>query len=130
MSDHRGGFNGARILVLEDEFLIALTIEDDLHDRGAIVVGPLHDASSAVAAADEGPALAGAILDVRLGRGETSMPVAHRLVAAGVPVVLYSGTPTRADRWSGFAALPRVDKALPARAAVEALLETIARGRG
>lgn len=129
MTDHRAGFNGARVLVLEDEFLIAITVEDALRDRGATVVGPLHDVPSALAAADDGAPLAGAILDVHLGRGATSAEVARRLVAAGVPVVLYSGNAAEADRWIGLPALTRVDKALPARAAVEALLAATARGR-
>ena len=130
MTDHCDGFNGARILVLDDEFLVAITIEDELHDHGATVVGPLYDVPSALAAATGGAPLAGAILDVHLRRGGTSAEVARCLVAAGVPVVLYSGNAAEADRWIGFPALTRVDKALPARAAVEALLAATARVGG
>lgn len=131
MTEDRSGFNGGAVLVVEDEFLIAVTVEDALLDRGATVVGPAHDEASALhaieAAADGGPPLAGAILDVDLGRNRTTLCIARRLIAAGVPVVLYSGASATGGQRAGFPDLPRIDKARPARAAVEALLAAFMR---
>ena len=131
MTEDHSGFNGSAVLVVEDEFLVAVTVEDALLDRGATVVGPAHDEGSALraieAAAGGGRPLAGAILDVDLGRGRTSLRVVRRLLAAGVPVVLYSGLSTTPRRWAGFPDLPWIDKARPARAAVEALLAAFMR---
>ena len=101
-TEDRSGFNGAAVPVVEDEFLVAVTVEDALLDRGAAVVGPAHDETSALraveAALDGGPLLAGAILDVYLGRGRTTLRVARRLIAAGVPLMLYSGASATGER--------------------------------
>jgi CheY-like chemotaxis protein len=77
-----------RILVADDEFLIAVTIEDMLREAGAEIV----TAATLPAAmkATEDQRFTAAILDVRLGRS-TSETVADRLAARGVPVVFYSG---------------------------------------
>jgi DNA-binding response OmpR family regulator len=75
-----------RILVLDDEIFVGLEIGDLVESLGHEVVGPvttIDDARSAVArsAIDLG------ILDVNLGRGQTSEEVARRLHEAGVPVM-------------------------------------------
>jgi DNA-binding response OmpR family regulator len=80
---------GRRILVVEDEFLIAMEVEDILRALGAEVVGPfgrLEPALGAVLKED----IHGAVLDVRLD-GETSEEIAAVLVSRGVPVLLTTG---------------------------------------
>lgn len=82
--------NGRRILVLEDEGLVAMHIEDLLDDLGCKVVGPISNLDDAVAAlADE--AIDAALLDVNLGDGTTSYPVATRLRQNGVPFAFVTG---------------------------------------
>ena len=78
-----------RILVVEDEVLIAIEIEDTLLDMGCVVVGPAGKLSTALRlAADE--MLDGAILDVNINGG-TVFPVAEKLLERGIPFVLASG---------------------------------------
>ena len=80
---------GRRILVVEDDPLIAMEIVDVLAGGGAELVGPAPTVRAALAALAEGrPEVA--VLDLNL-RGECSMPVAAALREAGVPFVLASG---------------------------------------
>ena len=80
---------GRRVLVVEDDALIAMLIEEVLTERGATVDGPVGDAAQALRAAGES-ACDLALLDVQLGRG-SSVEVARRLCGRGVPVVFVTG---------------------------------------
>ena len=80
---------GRKVLVVEDDALIAMLIADVLTERGATVEGPVGDASAALRAADESSCDL-ALLDVHLGRG-SSAEVAARLRARGVPVAFVTG---------------------------------------
>ena len=80
---------GKRILVVEDEALIAVMVEDMLMEMGSDVVGPAAtiDAALALARVEE---IDAAILDVNV-RGERIDPVADALMARGVPVLFATG---------------------------------------
>lgn len=80
---------GLRVLVVEDEFLIALDIEDSLAELGCEVAGPV---SSVTAALDllEQAGCDLAVLDVRLGDGSTA-PLAQVLRQRRIPFVVLSG---------------------------------------
>ena len=78
-----------RILVVEDEMLIALMIEDALTDLGCEMVGPASTLEAAMTLAAEKP-LHAAFLDVTIRGGEV-FPVAERLLERGVPFVFSSG---------------------------------------
>lgn len=80
---------GRRVLVVEDEALIAMLIEETLADIGCETVGT---ASDLVDALDKVRALAFdvAILDINLN-GQRSFPVAEALAARGIPFVISSG---------------------------------------
>lgn len=80
---------GRRILVVEDEGLVAMLIEDTLADLGCVVVGPTGRLDTALQLADD-ETLDAAILDVTV-RGGKIYPVAERLLARGIPFVLASG---------------------------------------
>ena len=80
---------GKRVLVVEDEALVAMLVEDELRDAGAEVLGPAPTVDHALrlieaAAADGG--ISAAVLDINLG-GRHVAPVADRLAALGVPFV-------------------------------------------
>jgi DNA-binding response OmpR family regulator len=90
-----------RILVVEDEPLIAMMLEDFLAALGKKLVGPCDSVQSALATIiDDKPEAA--ILDINLSGGEKSWPVADALTAAGIPFLLSSGaedvTAAYADR--------------------------------
>jgi len=80
---------GKRILVLEDEPLIAMMVEDLLIDLGCIVVGPaMHLEEGFELAARE--ALDAAVLDVNINGGR-SYPVADLLAQRGIPRLFATG---------------------------------------
>ncbi len=83
------GLAGCRILVVEDETVIAMMIEATLQDLGCVVVGPVSKLDAALPLARD-EALDGAILDVTI-RGGHVYPVAEQLLARIVPFVLASG---------------------------------------
>jgi CheY-like chemotaxis protein len=83
-----------RILVVEDEALIAVQIEDLLAGQGCAVVGPATGLDSAVALASS-ERLDAAILDVNLS-GATTEPVAARLRQRCVPFIVLTGYATEA----------------------------------
>lgn len=79
-----------RILVLDDEMLVAMMLEDMLADLGFEVVGPVATLEAALPLARNEP-LDCAILDLNLGRGVLSTPVAEALNARGIPFLLATG---------------------------------------
>jgi CheY-like chemotaxis protein len=80
---------GRRILIVEDDPLIAMLEEDLLLQLGCEVIGPAATLAEALAlAAASSPQ--GALLDVNL-QGEVVFPVADLLAGAGVPFVFVTG---------------------------------------
>ncbi|AGH51327.1 MULTISPECIES: response regulator [Sphingomonadales] len=79
-----------RILVVEDEPLIAMVLEDYLESLGHEVAGAVDSVEGALAMVAGGDFDA-AILDVHLRGGEASWPVADALVAASKPFLLATG---------------------------------------
>lgn len=96
MSDHVKSLAGHRILVVEDEYLIAMDVKDWLMAAGATVVGPVPSVDQALdLIANDG--LAAAILDVNLGNGDTVFPLAAELGVLGVPYLFATGDVRLAD---------------------------------
>ncbi len=81
--------HGKRILVVEDQALVALDLQAMLEDDGAAVIGPFGGLAAALGAVS-GQAIDAAILDVDLGE-EDVLPLADRLVERGVPFVFHTG---------------------------------------
>lgn len=81
---------GCRVLVVEDDYMIAQDMRGSLEKAGAIVVGPVATVGRALQLVDREPALDAAILDVNLG-GEKSFPVAEVLEARSVPFLFATG---------------------------------------
>ncbi len=81
--------SGARVLVVEDEMMLALMMEDMLADIGHTPVGPATRVENALKLVDEG-GFDAAILDIKLD-GQDSYPVADALTAHAIPFVFASG---------------------------------------
>jgi DNA-binding response OmpR family regulator len=77
----------ARVLVVEDEFMIGFDVCQQLASAGYEVVGP---ATSVRKALRLEPTCDVAVLDVNLGR-ETCEPVARKLRESGKPFVVLTG---------------------------------------
>ena len=82
-------FSGRRVLLVEDEPIVAWLLKDMLVDLGCSVVGPAADVNQALAMIDA-ESIDVAVLDVNL-RGQMSYPIADVLVARGVPFVFSTG---------------------------------------
>jgi DNA-binding response OmpR family regulator len=83
---------GIRVLVVEDEPIIALDIRQQLANAGFEVLGPATSVANALSFVAE-PGCDVAVLDVNLG-SETSELIAQKLRASGKPFVVLSGCST------------------------------------
>lgn len=89
MSDQSAPLSGLRILVVEDEFVIALSTETALRDLGCTdVVVALHLPDAVEIAKQQ--QLDAALLDVNLAGSEV-FPVADVLVRRGIPFIFLTG---------------------------------------
>lgn len=85
---------GYRVLLVEDEMLVAMSIEDALTEAGCEVVGPAGTVDRALALL-EGGGFDAAVLDMNLN-GRSGVPVADALARNGVPFLVLSGYGTAA----------------------------------
>jgi len=81
--------SGLKILLVEDEAMIAMLVEDMLTDSGATVVGPAGGVQAALDAISTNE-IDGALLDVNLG-GEQSFDVADALAERSIPFIFVTG---------------------------------------
>lgn len=78
-----------RILVVEDEFLIAAMLCDMLQDHSAVVIGPAASVPAALQLIQDHP-IDAAVLDMNLN-GQWSDPVAEELQRRMIPFVFTTG---------------------------------------
>jgi CheY-like chemotaxis protein len=117
--------SGLRLLVVEDEALVAMMIQDYLADLGCVVVGVAASVAKGLAAIeDKASILDGAVLDVNLG-GEKVYPVAERLVERGIPFIFSTGYGL-AGIAPDFARIPTLSKPFAPRDLAAMLAEVIA----
>jgi CheY-like chemotaxis protein len=79
-----------RILVVEDEYLIAMTLSEHLEEVGSIVVGPVSSVEKAIKAIESNQQIDAAVVDVNLG-GAMAFPVVDALLARNIPFIFTSG---------------------------------------
>jgi len=113
-----------RVLVVEDEFIIALDLSETVKDLGYEIEGPFDGRQEALEAiADDGlPDCA--ILDVFTTDGEV-YPLADRLTAAGVPIVFHSGHVTPEEVKARYPAAQACAKPCPPDRLIDALQEAV-----
>lgn len=99
---------GARVLVVEDELLIALDMEMAFRAAGAEVVGPCYVLPSALRVARNEP-LSLAVLDIRLDH-VTTKDVSDVLNQRGIPFFFYSGQSLPAEMQDNYGSVPFVGK--------------------
>jgi CheY-like chemotaxis protein len=81
--------SGQRVLLVEDEPIIAMSMEDMLADLGCVVIGPALSAAEAEELA-RNEQLDAALLDINMGDG-TSFPVALILRERRIPFSFATG---------------------------------------
>jgi CheY-like chemotaxis protein len=92
---------GKRILIVEDEALVALNLQFAFEDEGAEVIGPAQSLVDALEAVTHVGEIDLAVLDVDLA-GENVYPVAELLRQRGVPFAFHSGHGSRSKLASLF----------------------------
>jgi DNA-binding NtrC family response regulator len=126
-SDRGFLLRGARILTVEDDFLVSLDIATTLHDAGASAVrtcGTIEQALQML----EIETFSAAILDVRLGRA-TIAPVARKLTEAGTPFVFYTGQLGIESAILQWPHAPVIAKPAPTAALVAAVANVLSSSR-
>jgi len=124
VSDPEQFVAGKHCLVLDDEFLIALDIQQILESAGAASVVSVSNAADALAAIRRGLRFDLAVLDVKLsGAAESGVTVAAALAEHGTAFVFLTGMRGEAEHTRQFPQAPVVDKPY----AAEALLEVLRR---
>lgn len=118
-----GGNNvlaGKRVLVVEDEHLVALALAEELEMAGAVVVGPASSLETALELIELNE-LDGAILDIEL-QSQLAYPAADALAARTIPFLFTTGFDASVVP-STYDGIPTVQK--PARS--DAVLDALAR---
>lgn len=82
--------SGRRVLVVEDESLVAMLLETILEDMGCAPVGPASTVDEGLALVTDGAPLDAALLDVNVA-GRQVFPIAQALKDRGVPFVFSTG---------------------------------------
>lgn len=99
---------GCRVLLVEDDFLIADDFARRLEAVGAEVIGPAATLPAALALYESSERLDVIILDINL-RGTNVFPLAEQLLADGVPFLFCTGYGDEPIR-NGLAGVPRFEK--------------------
>ena len=112
-----------RVLLVEDEALVAMLLETILEDMGCIPVGPAATVEDGLAMVADPAPLDGALLDVNIA-GRQVFPIAEALKARGVPFVFSTGYGAGGlpDEWRGH---PTVQKPFTEAAIRNALMQAM-----
>jgi CheY-like chemotaxis protein len=114
---------GRRILVVEDEALVAMLLETILEDMGCSAVGPVGTVDDALEVVLADPLIDAALLDINVA-GREVFPVAEALRERGVPFVFSTGYGEGAlpDNWRGH---PTIQKPFTESAIRDALFRAL-----
>lgn len=112
-----------KVLVVEDEVIVGMDLVMMLEEWGYEVEGPYRSSGEALESITRfRPGLA--ILDVNLGRGDTSLPMAEELHARGTPFLFLTGySPSRYADQAAFNTAPHLRKPVNERALRSLLVE-------
>jgi DNA-binding NarL/FixJ family response regulator len=105
------GLADKRVLIVEDEYIVALNIATEVAARGAVIVGPVGTVDGALEAL-KSTHVDGAILDINL-RGRKSFPIAEALADRHIPFVFATGYQISHDIPARYANAARFEKPTP-----------------
>jgi DNA-binding NtrC family response regulator len=118
-----GALDGARILVVEDDFLISTELDMILADAGATVVGPCRTLAHAERVIADNQ-ISAAILDFRVGNA-TTLSVAARLQGHGIPFVFFTGQTNTRQIESACPGAKVIAKPFQSRTIIAALADVL-----
>lgn len=116
--------NGKRVMIVEDEFLLAMELESELTDQGCVVIGPAGRAAPALALL-ENQAPDAVLLDLNLD-GETPTALAEALTRRRVPFIVVTGYGSRHPEPAILRDAPRLQKPVRSSELVAALTRAMA----
>ena len=125
-SDASSPLVGARVLVAEDDALVALYLMTTLQTASYVVVGPVSSVAEALTIIDSEPPDA-ALLDLQFAAGDTA-PVAAALLAGDVPFVVLTDD-EGLELEPALAGAPRLVKPVQPEALLS-LVHDLLKGRG
>ena len=108
-----------RLLIVEDEMLVAMLVEDMIRDSGWEVAGPAMNLALALELARTAD-IDGAVLDLNLGGDVRSLPVAAVLRERGIPFIFATGYGS-SDDTNDYKDVPVVRKPFSSRQLISAL---------
>lgn len=117
--------DGLTALLVEDESMVSMLVEDILTDAGCTVVLAMRLAESLDRARSE--AVDFAVLDVNLGGGDTSYPVADVLLGRGIPFLFATGYDANGLNQL-YPGTPRLQKPYRAVSLIETASALVGRG--
>jgi CheY-like chemotaxis protein len=112
-----------RILLVEDNFLVAASLKQMLEDCGCEVLGPIPSLQESLTAAERDD-LDGAVLDINI-IGGTSIPVAERLRGRGCPILFITGYGSPRVLPEPLLSVPRLNKPIAIEQLAQALREVM-----
>lgn len=119
----KADLSGKRVLVVEDDYFLAVDAQRALQSVGAEVVGPFpHEADAMTAIEADG--LRAALVDINLGEGP-AFNTAKALRAAGVPFIFLTGYDQGVIP-AEFADVPRFEKPVELSKVIHAVAEMTA----
>ncbi|MCA0199853.1 MAG: response regulator [Proteobacteria bacterium] len=113
---------GLRILIVEDDALVALNLQEFVESLGCAVIGPTGRLAEALDVLDRVP-IDGAMLDINL-HGEMVYPLAERLAERQIPMMFCSGHAFTQAVPSKFRSYPQVAKPMVEHTLRTAMTET------
>ncbi|WP_207540532.1 response regulator [Sabulicella rubraurantiaca] len=116
---------GLKILVVEDEYVIARELSEALERHGAKVLGPVATLDAAMAQLSANEDLAGAVLDIKL-HGSQAYTLAEMLRGRGVPFLFATGY-DRQEIAPDFRDVPHCEKPVDVRTIIATLAREMER---
>ena len=123
MPQSRGLLTGRKVLVVEDNFLIAEHVCSLLEQQGCDVLGPAPRLARALELVRVTRVIDGALLDINLN-GELCFPAAAALAERAVPFAFLTGYDDRTIVPKEFAGRPVLPKPLDEQRLIEVIAAT------
>ncbi|HEY0572023.1 MAG TPA: response regulator [Enterovirga sp.] len=120
-----GRLKEQRVLLVEDEMMVAMLVEDMLLDVGCEVIGPVTRVDEALARTRDG-GIDVAILDVNLD-GQETYAVADALTEKGIPFVFATGYGAGGLK-EGYKGTPTLQKPFQQRDLIQVLADAVGNG--
>ena len=127
MQNRSTDLTGLRILVVEDEYLVAMLIADALREWKCEIIGPVPTIELAMTAVQR-YTLDGALLDSNLN-GRVITPVAEELSARAVPFIMVTGYASSEVDVEVVRTAPRIIKPFTNKQLAATMMEVFGAGR-